>query len=152
MPRCFQSERANYSIPEAANVKFEPIGIFGGRMLGVFETSDPALITVLERATAHGVTEISMEDYNRLLAQKKTPHNSTPSPASNPDPVPRGPALAAQVGVESAGVSPLEALSGEKLKTPAECISIGPVNSPDAVISEDDRVTTVTKKTRKRAA
>jgi hypothetical protein len=121
-------------------------------MLGILETSDPVLTGILERAVAHGITELSMEDYNRLLAQKKTPHNSTPSQPSNPDPAPRGPALAAQVGVESAGVSPSAELFGDQLKTPAECISIGPVNSPDAIVAESDRVATVTKKTRKRAA
>lgn len=150
--RYFQSERANYSIPEAANAKFDPVGIFGGRMLGILETADPVLSGILERATSHGITELSMEDYNKLVAQKKTPHNSTPSPPSNPDPVPRGPALAAQVGVESAGVSPSAESFGDQLKTLAECISIGPVNSPDAIVAESDRVATVTKKTRKRAA
>jgi hypothetical protein len=146
MPRYYYSELANRPISDGnVTVNFEKTAIIGSNIVGIYATDDPGELAVLNGAVQlrAGVMEISQQEYEEQLAQKKTTLNSLPSSVSKHVVMPvqsRPLPVAERSGVES--VVSAEPKLFEEIKTgtvedPKSVIKVDNVASPDFVKEEE---------------
>lgn len=151
MPRYFYSELARTPIVAGhVNIVFQKTGIIGSNVVGVYAADNRDELAVLAGAVSQraGVIEISKEDYDQQVAQKKTIPSSQLFSTSNPVPqlaTHQPSRVAERAGAESV-VSQEEQKSSDikagKVEDPRSVIKIDKVNPP-SLVSEAERVAPV---------
>lgn len=146
MVRYFYSTAAGKPIELEGKVfKFLPIAVHGGRISGVFDTSDEGDIAILVRAAGAriGISEMTQADADKAKKKLTSPHTSVASSRSEPPRLTIQPPLfPVKEGAGSAGSAARpEPVPGEN--TSPKIISmfrVGKVGSPKPLVAEKDRM------------
>lgn len=127
--------------------KFVPLSITGGRISGVFDTTDDTDIAILSRAAGQRVGISEMSEADALLAKKKlqaSPQASTDlSPTESKPPrvvAPAGPLLSMGESAGTAESAKSNPSTENTIPLVTSLVHVGKVNPPRPLISDRDRI------------